>query len=66
MTDDKLKEHARQIIKYLEFIDETKESYKVLKFVSDKVLNDPRIPKDEKTFVTARIIQMYALSLIHI
>ena len=54
---EKLKE---QITKDLEFLDETQESYKVLKFVSDKVLNDPRIPKDEKAFVSARIIQMYA------
>lgn len=54
---EKLKE---QLIKYLEFIDETKESYKVLKFVNDKVLNDTRIPKDEKTFVSVIIIQMYA------
>ena len=44
MTDDKLKEHARQIIKDLEFIDETQESYNVLNFVSNEVMNDTRIP----------------------
>ena len=60
MTDDKLKEHAGQIIKDLEFIDDTKESYKVLNFVSNEVMNDTRIPKDKKGFVSAKIIQMYA------
>lgn len=57
---DKLKEHAGQIIKDLEFIDETQESYKVLNFVSNEVMNDTRIPKDKKAFVSAKIIQMYA------
>lgn len=60
MTDDKLKDHAGQIIKDLEFIDETQESYKVLNFVSNEVMNDTRIPKDKKAFVSAKIIQMYA------
>lgn len=60
MTDDKLKDHARQIKKDLEFVDETQESYKVLNFVSNEVMNDTRIPKDKKAFVSARIIQMYA------
>lgn len=60
MTDDKLKDHAGQIIKDLEFIDDTQESYKVLNFVSNEVMNDTRIPKDKKTFVSAKIIQMYA------
>ena len=59
MTDDKLKEHARQIIKDLEFIDETQESYNVLNFVSNEVMNDTRIPKDKKLIVSARIVQMY-------
>lgn len=57
---DKLKEHAKQIIKDLDFIDETKETFKVLKFVSNEVLNDTRIPKDNKAIVSARIVQMYA------
>ena len=60
MTDDKLKDHAKQIIKDLDFIDETQESYKVLNFVSNEVMNDTRIPKDKKAFVSAKIIQMYA------
>lgn len=60
MTDDKLKDHAGQIIKDLEFIDDTQESYKVLNFVSNEVMNDTRIPKDKKAFVSAKIIQMYA------
>lgn len=57
---DKLKDHAKQIIKDLDFIDETQESYKVLNFVSNEVMNDTRIPKDKKAFVSAKIIQMYA------
>lgn len=60
MTDDKLKDHAGQIIKDLEFIDDTQESYKVLNFVSNEVMSDTRIPKDKKAFVSAKIIQMYA------
>ena len=60
MTDDKLKEHVEQIKKDLKFVDQTQDSYKVLKFVSNEVMNDTRIPKDKKLIVSARIIQMYA------
>lgn len=59
-NEKEIKDHVEQIIKDLDFIDETKETFKVLKFVSDKVLNDTRIPKDKKAFVSARIVQMYA------
>ena len=60
MTDDKLKDPVEQIKKYLEFLDQTQDSYKVLNFVRNEVMNDTRIPKDKKLIVSARIIQMYA------
>lgn len=60
MTDDKLKDHVEQIKKDLEFVDQTQDSYKVLNFVSNEVMNDTRIPKDKKLIVSARIVQMYA------